>query len=134
VTAANRQSIWLSLRLVRAAHEEQLVEHGGPAGLRDEGLLASAIARPQHRALYGSPDAAELAASYAFGIARNHPFVDGNKRTAFVAMEVFLDLNGWELGASDEACVLAMLELAGGQMEEAALARWVRDHLQPRSA
>lgn len=80
--------------------------------------------------MYGSPDAAELAASYAFGIARNHPFTDGNKRTAFVAMEVFLDLNGWELGASDEACVLTMLALAAGQLEEEALAQWMRDHLR----
>ena len=132
--AANQQWIWLSVKLIHAAHEEQLAEHGGPAGVRDEGLLASALSRPQNRALYESPDVAELAASYAFGIARNHPFVDGNKRTAFVAMEVFLDLNGWGLGASDEACVLTMLELAAGHMEEAAFAQWVRDHLQPRSA
>jgi death-on-curing protein len=134
VTAANERWIWLSIESVRAAHEEQLVEHGGPPGVRDEGLLASAIARPQHRALYESAELAELAASYAFGIARNHPFVDGNKRTALVAMEVFLDLNGWELNASDEACVLTVLALAAGQLEEAALAQWIRDHLQPRVA
>jgi len=132
VTAANEPWTWLSIELVRAAHEEQLVEHGGPPGVREETLLASALARPQHRAMYKSPDVAELAASYAFGIARNHPFVDGNKRTAFVAMEVFLDLNGWELGASDEACVLTMLALAAGQLGQEALAQWIRDHLKER--
>ncbi|GAA4336598.1 type II toxin-antitoxin system death-on-curing family toxin [Variovorax defluvii] len=134
MTAANEAWTWLSVELIRAAHEEQLVEHGGPPGIRDEGSLASAAGRPQHRAAYGTPDAAELAACYAFGIARNHPFVDGNKRTAFVAMEVFLDLNGWELGASDEACVLSMLALASGQLEEEALAQWIREHLRSRGA
>ncbi len=134
MSAANDQWVWLTLRLIRAAHEEQLVEHGGPAGVRDEGLLASALARPQHRALYESPDAASLAASYAFGIARNHPFVDGNKRAAFVALEVFLDLNGWELDASDESCVMTMLQLAAGQLAEPDLAQWIRDHLKPRAA
>lgn len=133
MSAANEQWVWLSLKLVHAAHDEQLVEHGGPAGLRDENLLASALACPQHLSLYAPADAAALAASYAFGIARNHPFVDGNKRTAFVAAELFLDLNGWELNASDEACVLTMLKLAAGHMEEAELAQWVRDHMQPRA-
>ena len=130
MTAANEPWTWLSIELIRAAHEEQLVEHGGPPGIREESLLVSALARPQNRAMYESPDVADLAASYAFGIARNHPFIDGNKRTAFVAMEVFLDLNGWELSASDEACVLTMLALAAGQLEEQALAQWIRDHLR----
>ncbi|MGJ7508367.1 type II toxin-antitoxin system death-on-curing family toxin [Variovorax sp. GT1P44] len=129
MTAANQPWIWLSIRTVHAAHEAQLVEHGGPGGVRDEGLLASAMARPQHRALYEAPDAATLAASYAFAIARNHPFVDGNKRTAFVAMELFLDLNGFELNASDEDCVLAMLSLAAGQLSEESLAEWIRERL-----
>lgn len=132
--AANQQWVWLSVAMIHAAHEEQLVEHGGPGGVRDEGLLASAMARPQHRALYESPDAATLAASYAFGIARNHPFVDGNKRTAFVAMEVFLDLNGLELEATDEDCVFATLRLAAGQLDEAGLAEWIRDRLVARRA
>ncbi|MBB3179566.1 death-on-curing family protein [Variovorax sp. Sphag1AA] len=92
------------------------------------------MARPQHRALYESPDAATLAASYAFAIARNHPFVDGNKRTAFVAMELFLDLNGYELDASDEDCVLAMLGLAAGQLSEEALVEWIRIRLATRNA
>ncbi|WP_431273884.1 type II toxin-antitoxin system death-on-curing family toxin [Variovorax ureilyticus] len=134
MTAANEPWIWLSMRTIQAAHDEQLAEHGGPGGLRDEGLLASALARPQHRALYESPDAAALAASYAFAIARNHPFVDGNKRTAFVALELFLDLNGYGLDASDEDCVFAMLGLAAGQMDEDALAEWIRIRLGSRSA
>lgn len=115
--------------MILAAHDEQLVEHGGPGGLRDEALLTSAMGRPQHRALYESPDAATLAAAYAFAIARNHPFVDGNKRTAFIALELFLDLNGCELNASDEDCVLVMLGLAAGQVDETALAQWVRERL-----
>ena len=131
MSAANRPWIWLSSKLLLLVHEEQLAEHGGPGGVRDEGLLASALGRPQHRALYESPDAAALAASYAFGIARNHPFTDGNKRTAFVAMEVFLDLNGFELTANDESCVLTMLGLASGDIDEATFAQWVRDHLAP---
>ncbi|MNT16726.1 Toxin Doc [compost metagenome] len=101
--------------------------------MRDEGLLASAMGRPQNRALYESPDAATLAAAYAFGIARNHPFTDGNKRTAFVAMEVFLDLNGFELVASDHDCVLITLKLAEGGLDEDALAQWIREHLAPRN-
>lgn len=124
--------MWLTSALIRAVHDEQLVEHGGPAGLRDEGLLASALNRPQHWALHETPDAAALAASYAFGLARSHPFVDGNRRTAFVALELFLDLNGWELVVDDESCVLTTLQLAAGQIEEEdALANWIRAHLQP---
>jgi death on curing protein len=134
VTAANQQWVWLNIHTIHAAHDEQLVEHGGPGGLRDEGLLASAKARSQHRALYESPDAATLAASYAFTISRNHPFVDGNKRTAFIAMELFLDLNGFELNASDEECVLVMLGLAAGQLDEEVLAKWIRDRLLTRNA
>ncbi|WP_062365609.1 type II toxin-antitoxin system death-on-curing family toxin [Variovorax paradoxus] len=134
MSAANDAWVWLSLQLIHAVHEEQLAEHGGPAGVRDEGLLVSAMGRPQNRALYESPDAAALAASYAFGIARNHPFTDGKKRTAFVAMEVFLDLNGFELRATDHDCVLTTLKLAAGQLEEEALAEWIRAHLAPRSS
>lgn len=130
MSAANEGWVWLDPAVVRAAHEEQLAEHGGPPGVRDPNLLASALGRPQQLANYGAPDAADLAAAYAFAIARNHPFVDGNKRTAFVALELFLFLNGFELMASDADCVLTILDLAAGKLEEAALADWVRAHLQ----
>ena len=124
-----RKWIWLDADVLRAVHEEQLAEHGGASGTRDEGLFESALARPQNLVAYGDPDAADMAAAYGFGIARNHPFIDGNKRTAFVAVELFLDLNGFELIAGDTDCVLTMLAVAAGQMGEAAFARWLRQHL-----
>ena len=124
--------IWLDAAVLRAVHEEQLAEHGGAAGVRDEGLFESALARPQHLAAYGELDLCDLAASYGFGLARNHPFIDGNKRTAFVAVELFLLLNGHELMASDESCVLTMLAVAAGQLDEAAFAQWLREHVQSR--
>ena len=117
---------------MRAVHEEQLAEHGGASGTRDEGLFESALARPNNLAAYGTPDAADLAAAYGFGIARNHPFIDGNKRTAFVAVELFLELNGFELLALDAECVLTMLAVASGQMDEATFARWLLEHTQKR--
>lgn len=129
MSAANQSWVWLSAPLILAAHEEQLAEHGGPGGVRDSGMLESALARPQHRAFYGEPDVADLAASYAFALARNHPFVDGNKRAAFVALEVFLELNGWSLTASDEDCVMTILRLAAGQCGEDELAAWVRANM-----
>ena len=122
--------IWLDPAVVRAVHDEQLAEHGGAAGTRDEGLLSSALARPENLLAYGQPDLAELAAAYGFGIARNRPFIDGNKRTAFVAAELFLALNGHSLEASDGDCVLTVLKLAGGEIDEAAFAAWVRAHVQ----
>jgi death-on-curing protein len=124
----NDRWIWLDAAVLRAVHEEQLLEHGGAAGTRDAGLFESALARPRHVATYGEPDAAGLAAAYGFGIARNHPFIDGNKRTAFVAVELFLALNGRELRASDEDCVLTMLKLAAGDLSEEAFADWLRVH------
>ena len=130
MSPANQRWVWLDPAVVRATHDEQLAEHGGPTGVRDPNLLASALARPQQLANYGEPDVADLAAAYGFGIARNHPFVDGNKRTAFVALELFLLLNGHELTAPDVECVLTVLELAAGNLEEAALASWIRSHLQ----
>ncbi len=123
--------VWLDPSVLRAVHEEQLAEHGGATGTRDEGLFESALARPQNLVAYGKPDAADLAAAYGFGLARNHPFVDGNKRTAFVAVELFLVLNGHELNATDADCVLEMLELAAGHRTEAAFAAWIRHHLRP---
>ena len=133
MSAANGAWIWLGAGLLRAVHEEQLAEHGGPAGLRDEGGLESALARPRHRALYESPDVADLAASYAFGLARNHPFVDGNKRVAFVALEVFLELNGWSLTATDEECVSTIVRLAAGELGEDELGAWIRDRMERHS-
>ena len=124
---------WLRLEVVLAVHEQQIAEHGGAPGLRDRGMLESALARPQQKAAYGEPDLADLAAAYAFGIARNHPFVDGNKRVAFVALELFLRINGFELVADDLACLAVMLDLAAGELEEEALAAWVRARLERRS-
>jgi death on curing protein len=118
---------WLSKALILAIHDEQLAEHGGGTGVRDDGLLESALARPQNRLAYDAKaDLATLAAAYAFGLARNHPFIDGNKRTAFVAAELFLDLNGMTLAANDEDCVLTMLRLAAGEIEENVFAAWLR--------
>jgi death on curing protein len=121
---------WLATEVVVAIHEAQLAEHGGSAGTRDAGLLESALARPQNLVTYGNPDTAGLAAAYGFGIARNHPFVDGNKRTAFVAAELFLRLNAFQLAADDAACVLTMLAVAAGDMDEPAFAQWIREHLR----
>lgn len=125
---ANGPWVWIDPSVIHAVHDEQLGEHGGASGLRDAGLLESALARPMQLAAYGQPDAAALAAACGFGLAKNHPFIDGNKRTAFVAVELFLDLNGYELTAGDAECVLTMLAVAAGQMDEAAFASWLRQH------
>ena len=119
---------WLDPDAIAAIHDNQLAEHGGSAGTRDAGLLESALARSRNLAAYGEPDHADLAAAYGFGIARNHPFVDGNKRTAFVAVELFLDLNGFRLEAEDTDCVLTMLALPAGDLDEHAFAAWIRTH------
>ena len=119
---------WLDSKLIGAVHEEQLSEHGGAPGLRAVGLLESALARPQQLAAYGNPDVADLAAAYGYGLARNHPCIDGNKRTAFVAIELFLALNGLQLSASDADCVRTLLDLAAGEFAEAELAAWIRTH------
>ncbi len=121
--------IWVATDVALAAHREQLAEHGGGQGVRDERLLDSAMARAPNLAAYGEPDAAELAATYAFGIARNHPFVDGNKRTVAVVSETFLVLNGYGLNASDAEIVVAFLALAAGDLSEAELADWFRTRL-----
>ncbi|OJZ17809.1 MAG: death-on-curing protein [Thiobacillus sp. 65-29] len=125
--------VWLDRAVLIAAHDEQLAEHGGAAGFRDEGLFDSALARPLNLANYESPDVSALAASYAVALAKNHPFVDGNKRTAFVAMELFLWLNGQDLNAGDAECVLAMLAVAGGEWDEATLAAWLRERIAART-
>lgn len=124
-------TVWLSRQLILAVHDEQLREHGGASGLRDEGLLESALARPLNRAGYGEPDIAELAAVYALGIARNHPFIDGNKRTAYVALEGFLALNGVALTATDAEAVIAMLQMAAGDLSDEEFIAWVRAHAVP---
>ena len=130
----DRQWVWITTEVATAAHAEQLAEHGGPfsvedRGVRDAGLLESALARPRNLADYGEPDIAALAAAYAFGIARNHPFVDGNKRTAAVVSETFLMLNGYRLEASDAELVVAFVALAAGELSEDELADWFRAHL-----
>lgn len=125
--------VWVAPKVLLAVHEEQLAEHGGAGGTRDMGLFESALARPQNLALYGSPDAADLAASYGCGIARNHPFIDGNKRTAFVAVELCLLLNGHELLANDGDCVLTMLAVASGTLDEAGFAAWLRPRIGHRA-
>ena len=117
---------WVSADVVRVIHEQQIVRFGGGSGLRDEGLLLSALARPENLVAYGDPDVAALAAAYAFGIARNHPFVDGNKRTALVTAAVFLMENGHELVASEADAALTFLALAAGEVTEQALADWIR--------
>lgn len=121
--------MWVDSALALAAHREQLAEHGGGDGVRDMGLFESAMARPQNLALYDKPDAAALAASYAFGIARNHPFVDGNKRTAAVVSETFLLLNGYALNANDGELVVAFMTLAAGDLSEDALTDWFRERV-----
>ena len=126
----SRDWVWVLDKVVLAIHEAQLAEHGGAEGIRDENGLASALARPQNMVAYGGEqDAASLAASYAFGVCRHHPFVDGNKRTALVVMELFLELNGWRLEASDADCITTMQALAAGRLSERSLAQWVREHM-----
>jgi death on curing protein len=124
--------IWIERPLALAIHERQLSEHRGSIGVRDESLLDSALARPQQLHSYGDPppDLLDLAASLAFGLARNHPFVDGNKRTAHVCYRVFLALNGVDITASDEDKYVAMISLAEGSQSEAEFAEWLRQHIK----
>jgi death-on-curing protein len=123
---------WLSAKLILAIHEEQLEEHGGATGVRDEGLMESALARPMNAAAYGEPDVAELGALYALGIARNHPFIDGSKRTAWTAMVVFLDNNDVSFEPPDAEAAVVMLAMAAGEMPDEAFTAWVRSHARPR--
>ena len=124
-----RKWVWIATEVALAAHAEQLTEHGGGDGIRDAGMLDSAMARPRNLADYGEPDVADLAAAYAYGIARNHPFVDGNKRSAAVISETFLMLNGQSLQATDAQLVVAFVALAAGELSEDELADWFRQHL-----
>jgi death-on-curing protein len=118
---------WLREDVVVAMHGEQIAEHGGRAGIRNAGLLSSALARPQHQAAYGECSVFDLAAAYAFGIISNPPFVDGNKRTGFVAAYAFLYLNGWELMAAEAEVVATVLALAAREMDEAGFSHWLKD-------
>jgi death-on-curing protein len=123
------EPIWLLRQFIIAAHERLIAEYGGSPGLRDEGLLESALARPMHLFNYGSPSLEEMAAAYAVGIAKNHAFIDGNKRTAFVAAAVFLARNGLSLTAPEAEATVAMLQVAEGAMTEPQFARWLRKHV-----
>jgi len=121
--------VWLRPDVVEALHERQLAEHGGPSGVRDRGAFESALARAQNLAVYGEPDAAALAAAYAFGLARNHPFVDGNKRTAWVAARLFLRLNDQILSFDKVDATRTVLALAAGQLDEEEFATWLRERM-----
>ncbi len=121
------EPIWLSVVLVIAFHDEQLREFGGPAGIREFGMLESALGRPRNKWAYGETDLARLAAAYGYGLAKNHPFVDGNKRAALLAIVTFLGLNGIDFVADNSEAVLMIRGLASGEILEEGLARWIRD-------
>lgn len=123
---------WVDRRALLLLHDESLAEHGGSAGLRDEGLLESALARARNRAAYETPDVADLAAAYGVGLAKNHPFVDGIKRAAFLAVGLFLALNGHRLHATQADATLTTLAVAAGDIDEQAFAAWIRAHAHPR--
>lgn len=122
---------WLRIETLLILHSESLAEHGGPDGVRDRGLLESAMERPLNRAHYGDGDLFDFAAEYAYGIARNHPFVDGNKRTAFLSAATFLLINGHLLTASEADATLKMIALAAGEIDQNALADWLRQNVEP---
>lgn len=124
---------WINRQALLLLHDESLAEHGGASGLRDEGLLDSALSRPLNRVAYGdTPDIADLAAVYGIGLAKNHPFVDGNKRAAFLAVGLFCLLSGYRLAATQAEATLTMLSVAAGEMDEQNFAQWLRGHLQKR--
>ena len=125
---------WLDVEIMLDIHAEQLALFGGPDGVRDRGLLESALARPINKFAYGETDPAVLAAAYGFGLAKNHPFVDGNKRTALASMIVFLGLNEFDLDAPQEAATAIVLALAAGEITEEALAHWIAAHIKPLDA
>jgi death-on-curing protein len=126
----SRRWVWVPLEAVLAIHDEQIAEHGGIPGVRSLAVVDSALARPRNLLAYGNPDAARLAAAYAFGLSSNHGFLDGNKRTAYVVAESFLDLNGYAMDAPDEAVVNTMLAVAAGVMPEEQLAKWFRSFVR----
>jgi death on curing protein len=123
---------WVNRQVLLLLHEESLAEHGGGSGLRDEGLLDSALARPLNLALYQQPDVADLAASYGVALAKNHAFVDGNKRVAFLAVGLFLAMNGYQLKSTQADATLMVLSVAAGDIDQIAFAHWIRTHIKPR--
>ena len=125
---------WLLDGVVIAIHDEQIALHGGITGIRDEGLLSSALARPKQKANYGDSSVFDLAAAYAYGIIRNHPFVDGNKRTGFLVAYVFLNINGWELRSREVEAVNAVIDLAAGEMDEPCFSDWLKNKSVIRAA
>ncbi len=118
--------VWVLRETVLTLHEQSLAEFGGEAGIRDEGLLDSALGKPENLFAYGKPTIFDLAASYAFGLVKNHPFIDGNKRTGFVVAVTFLECNGWRLEASEVDATVRTLALAAGEMSESAYAEWLK--------
>ncbi|MDP1652494.1 MAG: type II toxin-antitoxin system death-on-curing family toxin [Rhodocyclaceae bacterium] len=123
---------WIDRQALLLLHDESLAEHGGAPGLRDEGLLDSALARPLNLVAYGDPDFANLAAAYGVGLAKNHAFIDGNKRAAFLAVGLFLLLNGYRLAAGQAEATVVMLDVAAGDLDEASFAAWLRTHVTSR--
>ncbi len=123
---------WVDQQLLILLHDESLAEHGGASGIRDVGLLESALARPRNPLAYGEPDAADLAAAYGLGLAKNHALVDGNKRTAFLSVGLFLAINGFRLNASQPDATLTIMALASSELDEAAFASWIRANSEPR--
>lgn len=123
---------WIDRQALLLLHDESLAEHGGSSGLRDEGLFDSALARPLNLVAYGDPDYADLAAAYGVGLAKNHPFVDGNKRAAFLSAGLFLFLNGYRLTAGQAEATVVMLDVAAGDLDEAAFSAWIRANSKAR--
>jgi len=125
--------VWVRKDTVLAMHNEQIAEHGGLSGIRDEGLIESALSRPVNQANYTETNVAALAAAYGFGMARNHPFIDGNKRTALLVTELFLVLNGYQLEAENASCLETFLALAAGTLPEDEFAQWLQDNISPET-
>ena len=119
---------WIDLSVVLAIHEQQIAEHGGALGIRDLGLIESALGRPQNLQLYNNPDIYDLAAAYGYGLAQNHGFIDGNKRTAYIVTRLFLILNGYDISASAVEKVITFAKVGKGEIDQAALASWLRSH------
>jgi len=122
------EPLWISEEIVRVIHQDQIQQHGGSLGVRDENLLAASLARPRHLLVYGQPDLFDLAAAYGYGLAKNHPFIDGNKRTAFMVMYVFLGLNRYLLEVPEMEVVQIMERLATDQENQESLAQWLRQN------